>query len=94
MTRGLSTAHRVARAAATAAALAVAAVVLTASPAAAEPSCVARSVQTEHEVYGTAWGHEVIAYWATNRAALQEYGFDNWGEYVSYVADQESACPA
>ena len=63
--------------------------------AAAAPSCVAQSVQTEHELYATGWGHDLIAYLATHPEELASVGFDNFGDLASYAARQNHAtCPA
>ena len=45
------------------------------SPAAATSSCVAQSTLAEHQVYGSAWGHERPGYLASHREVLQEFGF-------------------
>ena len=69
--------------------------VLAVSPALAAPSCVAQSIQTEHELYGTAWGHDVIAYLATHPELLADFGFHSFGDLASYTARQNHAtCPA
>lgn len=69
--------------------------VVTAPPAAATPSCVAQSVQAEHELYGTSWGPEVIAFLASHPEVLQEFGFRNLGDLSRYAAAQDpDACPA
>ncbi len=74
---------------------AVTAVLLSAPGAAAVPSCVSQSVQAEHELYGTAWGHDLIAYLATHPGVLAEFGFENFGDLASYAARQDHAnCPA
>ena len=63
--------------------------------ASAAPSCVAQSVQTEHELYATAWGHDLIAYLATHPEELATFGFDNFGDLASYAAAQSHTnCPA
>ena len=46
--------------------------VLITPTAAAAPSCVAQSVQTEHQLYATAWGHDLIAYLATHPEVLAD----------------------
>lgn len=75
--------------------LVVAGTLLTVAPAAATPSCVAQSVLTEHEVYGTAWGHDVIAFLAGHPEVLQEFGFRSFGDLASFAAAQDrDACPA
>lgn len=74
---------------------AVTAVLLAAPEAAAVPSCVSQSVQAEHELYGNAWGHDVIAYLATHPRVLEELAFENFGALASYAARQDRAnCPA
>jgi hypothetical protein len=74
---------------------ALASVVLTTSAAAAAPSCVAESVQAEHELYATAWGHDLIAFLASHPEVLAEFGFDSFGDLASYAARQDHAnCPA
>ena len=71
------------------------ALVVAAPPAAAQPSCVAQSTQAEHELYGTSWGREVIAFLASHPEVLQEFGFSNFGELAKYAASQDRAdCPA
>jgi hypothetical protein len=81
------------------AAISVAAVltplVVAAPPAAATPSCVAQSTQAEHELYGTSWGHEQIAFLASHPEVLREFGFRNLGQLAKYAASQDpNACPA
>ena len=68
---------------------------LVAAPAAeAAPSCVAQSIQSEHEVYGTPWGHDLIAFLAGHPEVLQEFGFQSLGDLASYSAAQDpTACP-
>ena len=69
--------------------------VLITPTAAAAPSCVAQSVQTEHQLYATAWGHDLIAYLATHPEELASVGFDNFGDLASYAARQSHTnCPA
>ena len=69
-------------------------VVVTAAPAVAEPSCVAQSVATEHAVYGSAWGHDLIAFLATHPEVLQQFGFRNLGELTRFAAAQDpNNCP-
>lgn len=71
------------------------ALVVAAPLASAQPSCVAQSVRAEHEVYGTAWGRELIAFLASHPEVLQEFGFSNFGELAKYAASQDpTACPA
>lgn len=66
-----------------------------APPAYAAPSCVAQSVQAEHELYGTAWGHDLIAFLASHPEVLQEFGFRSFGELARYATSQDpGACPA
>jgi len=81
------------------AAISVAAVltplVVAAPPASAAPNCIAQSVEAEHELYGTAWGQDVIAFLASHPEVLQEFGFLNFGELAKYAASQDpNACPA
>jgi hypothetical protein len=65
-----------------------------ASPAHAAPSCVAQSIQSEHDLYGTAWGHEVVAFLASHPEVLQEFGFRSFGELARFAASQDpAACP-
>ena len=64
-------------------------VLLVAPSAAAAPSCVAQSVQAEHQLYGTAWGHDVIAFLASHPEVLAEFGFDSFGDLASYAAHQD-----
>jgi hypothetical protein len=69
--------------------------VLMTPTAASASSCVAQSVQAEHEFYGTAWGHDLIAYLASHPEVLSEFGFDSFGDLASYAARQDHAnCPA
>jgi hypothetical protein len=76
------------------AALVVAGALVAAPSAAAAPNCVAQSVQSEHEVYGTPWGHDLVAFLATHPEALQEFGFQSFGDLAAYSAAQDpSACP-
>jgi hypothetical protein len=64
------------------------------SPAAATSSCVAQSTLAEHQVYGSAWGHELPGYFASHREVLQEFGFASFGALASYVATQDpNNCP-
>ncbi len=71
------------------------ALVVAAPPAAAQPSCVAQSTLAEHELYGTSWGSELIAFLASHPEVLHEFGFNNLGELVTYAATQDPAdCPA
>lgn len=71
------------------------AVVVAAPPAGAQPSCVAQSTQAEHQLYGTSWGPEVIAFLASHPGVLQEFGFSNFGELAKYATSQgPAACPA
>ena len=65
-----------------------------ASPAHAAPSCVAQSIQSEHDLYGTAWGHDVVAFLASHPEVLQEFGFRSFGELARFAASQDpTACP-
>ncbi|ABL79495.1 hypothetical protein Noca_4915 (plasmid) [Nocardioides sp. JS614] len=70
------------------------AVLITPTAAAASSSCVAQSVQAEHELYATAWGHDLIAFLATHPEVLAEFGFHNLGDLSSHAAHQDPAnCP-
>ena len=72
----------------------VAGTLLAAPPSFATPSCVAQSVRSEHESYGTAWGHDVVAFLASNPEVLTEFGYRSFGDLASYAAAQDrSACP-
>lgn len=74
---------------------ALASVLLVAPSAVAAPSCVAQSVQAEHEFYRTVWGHDVVAFLASRPEVLEEFGFQSFGDLVSYVALQDRRnCPA
>jgi hypothetical protein len=74
---------------------ALAPVILLTPTAAAASSCVAQSVQTEHELYATAWGHDLIAFLASRPDVLAEFGFDSFGDLSSYAARQDHTnCPA
>jgi hypothetical protein len=65
-----------------------------AAPAHAAPSCVAQSTQSEHDLYGTAWGHDVVAFLASHPEVLQEFGFRSFGELARFAASQDpDACP-
>jgi hypothetical protein len=64
------------------------------TPAHAAPSCVAQSVQSEHDLSGTAWGHDVVAFLASHPEVLQEFGFRSFGELARFSAGQDpEACP-
>jgi hypothetical protein len=64
-------------------------------PTAAAPSCVAQSVASEHQLYGTAWGHDLVAFLASHPEVLREFGFRSFGELASYAATLDhDACPA
>ena len=64
------------------------------SPAAATSSCVAQSTLAEHQIYGSAWGHELPGYLASHREVLQDYGFSSFGDLASYAATQDpNNCP-
>ena len=64
------------------------------SPADATSSCVAQSTLAEHQVYGSAWGHELPGYLASHREVLQEFGFSSFGALASYAAAQDpNNCP-
>ena len=81
------------------AALSVAAVltalVVAAPPAAAKPSCVAQSTQAEHELHGTSWGHDVVAFLASHPEVVQEFGLRHFGDLAKFAASQDpEACPA
>ena len=63
--------------------------------AAAAPSCIAQSIPAEHAAYGTAWGHDLIAYLATHPEELQAFGFRSFGAFAAYAASLDhEACPA
>jgi hypothetical protein len=65
-----------------------------ATPAHAAPSCVAQSIQSEHGLSGTAWGHDVVAFLANHPEVLQESGFRSFGELARFAAGQDpDACP-
>ena len=65
-----------------------------ATPAHATPSCVAQSTRSEHDLYGTAWGHDVVAFLASHPEVLQEFGFRSFGELARFAASQDpDACP-
>jgi hypothetical protein len=65
-----------------------------ATPAYAAPNCIAQSVQSEHALYGTAWGHDVVAFLASHPEVLQEFGFRSFGELARFAASQDpDACP-
>ena len=65
-----------------------------ATPAHAAPSCVAQSIQVEHDLSGTAWGHDVVAFLASHPEVLQEFGFRSFGELARFSASQDpEACP-
>ena len=65
-----------------------------AAPAEAAPSCVAQSVQSEHDLYGTAWGHDLVAFLASHPEVLHEFGFRSFGELARFAASQDpAACP-
>jgi len=65
-----------------------------AAPAHAAPSCVAQSTRSEHDLYGTAWGHDVVAFLASHPEVLQEFGFRSFGELARFAASQDpDACP-
>lgn len=75
-------------------AAALAGAVIGTAPASATPGCVAQSIASEHEAYGTAWGHDLIAYLAGHPEVLQEFGFENFGALASFAALQDhEACP-
>jgi len=70
------------------------ALLMTPTPAAAS-SCVAQSVQAEHELYGTAWGRDLIAFLASHPEVLAGFGFDGFGDLASHAARQDHEnCPA
>ena len=77
------------------AAAAVVAGALAAAPTAnAAPSCVAQSIQSEHELDGTAWGHDTVAFLASHPEVLEEFGFGSFGELARFAASQDPAvCP-
>ena len=65
-----------------------------ATPAHAAPNCIAQSVQSEHDLYGTAWGHDVIGFLASHPEVLEEFGFRSFGELARFAAGQDpTACP-
>ena len=65
-----------------------------ATPASAAPSCIAQSVQSEHEFYGTAWGHDLVAFLASHPEVLEEFGFGSFGELARFASSQDpDACP-
>ena len=65
-----------------------------ATPAHAAPSCVAQSIQSEHDLSGTAWGHDVVAFLASHPEVLQEFGFRSFGELARFATSQDpEACP-
>ena len=65
-----------------------------AAPAHAAPSCVAQSAQSEHDLSGTAWGHDVVAFLASHPEVLQEFGFHSFGELARFAASQDpETCP-
>ena len=69
-------------------------VVVTAAPAVAEPSCVAKSVAAEHVLHGSSWGHDLIAFLATHPEVLKQFGFRNLGELTKFAAAQNpNNCP-
>jgi len=75
-------------------AVAVAAVLVPA-PADAAPSCVAQSARSEHAMFGSGWGHDVIAALASDRDLLGTFGFDSFGKLASFGAHQDKKdCPA
>ncbi len=64
------------------------------APAQGAPSCVSQSIRSEHAVYGTAWGHDLIAFLASHPEVLQEFGFASFGELARFAATQPTdACP-
>jgi hypothetical protein len=79
-----------------AAALGVTAAVLVApTPAMAAPSCVSRINAEERSTYGTAWGHDIVAWLASDPAPLQELGYANIGALARALATSpHDACPA
>lgn len=75
-------------------AAAAAGVLAAAPPAYAAPSCVAQSVLSEHELYGAAWGHDLVALLASHPEVLEEFGFRSFGELARFAASQDpEACP-
>jgi hypothetical protein len=51
-------------------------------------------MQAEHQVYGSAWGHDLIAFLATHPEVLQEFGFTSFGQFASFAAALDHAdCP-
>ena len=76
------------------AAAVVAGALAAASTANASPSCVAQSIQSEHDLYGTAWGHDTVAFLASHQEVLEEFGFGSFGELARFAASQDRAvCP-
>ena len=72
----------------------VAGVLASAPTAYAAPSCIAQSVQSEHDLYGTAWGHDTVAFLATHPDVLEEFGLGSFGELARFAASQDPvACP-
>lgn len=69
-------------------------VLAAAPPAYAAPSCVAQSIQSEHELSGTAWGNDIVAFLASHPEVLEEFGFHSFGELARFAASQDpEACP-
>jgi hypothetical protein len=65
-----------------------------APPASAQPSCVAQSIVVEHAEFGTAWGHDLVAFLATHPQFLQQFGFANYGDLARFSAAQDrTSCP-
>ena len=76
------------------AAIVAAGALAVAAPVHAAPSCVAQSIQSEHDLYGSAWGHDVVAFLASHPELLQEFGFRSFGELARFAASQDpTACP-
>ena len=75
-------------------AIAAATVTLAATPAQAAPNCVAQSIATEHQAFGTGWGHDLVAFLATHPELLEEFGFRSYGALASFAAVQDRiVCP-
>ena len=59
------------------------------SAATATSSRVAQSTLAKHQIYGSAWGHELPGYLASHREVFQDYGYWSFGELASYAATQD-----
>ena len=49
----------------------------------------AQSTLAKHQIYGSAWGHELPGYLASHREVFQDYGYWSFGELASYAATQD-----